>query len=353
MQEESDEGHIEYEAQDVDLGLASRQENEREKRDADSEAVAPLAFVGDAIATADASGSESKAPHTEQTTEHQGEDAVEVQQEDGDLQGLRLSGVEPPAGIHAHSVPQVTPLAAVVLAAGAGSRLRPLTLLRPKALCPIDNVPLVDAALMRVGAVTDSVAVNVHHGRAAMEAHLARRVHLSIEEPQALGTAGALGHLRPWIDGRPTLVMNVDAWHQADLKGFVDGWDGERVRVLIADEAFGPRARVVASLLPWGDVAALEPVPSGLYERSWGPAHERALLDVDRYDGPFFDCGTPARYLAANLAASGGRSVIGPAAVVDGDVEESVVWPGAEVRAGERLRHAIRATNRLTVLVRQ
>jgi len=243
--------------------------------------------------------------------------------------------------------------AAVVLAAGAGTRLRPLTWLRPKALCPVDNVTLLDAALARVGAVTDAIAVNVHHGRAAMEARLAGRVHLSIEEPAALGTAGAIGNLRRWIDGRPTLVMNVDAWHQADLRVFVDGWDGERVRLLIPDQEFGPRARVVASLLPWEDVAALEPVPSGLYEVSWRLAQERGRLDVDRYTGPFFDCGTPASYLAANLVASGGKAVIGPGAVVDGDVEESVVWPGAIVRAGERLRRAIRATDHLTVLVRQ
>jgi NDP-sugar pyrophosphorylase family protein len=247
----------------------------------------------------------------------------------------------------------VAAVAAVVLAAGAGTRLRPLTLLRPKGLCPIDNVPLVDLALAQMRAVTGAVAVNVHHGRALMEAHLAGRVHLSIEEPQALGTAGALGKLREWIDGRPTLVMNVDAWHQADLGPFVEGWDGERVRVLVAGESFGPHARVVASLLPWDDVAALSPTPSSLYEHNWLPAQEQGRLDVDRYAGVFFDCGTPGRYLAANMTASDGRSVIGRGAVVEGEVDECVVWPGGIVRAGERLRGAIRAGDRLTVLARQ
>src|SRR5439155_26439775 len=98
----------------------------------------------------------------------------------------------------ASSVPQVSELAAVVLAAGAGTRLRPLTWLRPKPLCPVDNVALVDLAMDRVSGVSGpgGVAVNVHHGRSAMEAHLADRVHLSVEEPEALGTAGALGNLR-------------------------------------------------------------------------------------------------------------------------------------------------------------
>ena len=45
-----------------------------------------------------------------------------------------------------------------------------------------------------------ALAVNVHHGRGAMLAHLARHhpgVHVSVEEPEALGTAGALGRARP------------------------------------------------------------------------------------------------------------------------------------------------------------
>jgi hypothetical protein len=174
----------------------------------------------------------------------------------------------------------VAELTSVVLAAGAGTRLRPLTWLRPKALCPVDNVALVDLALRRVEQVTDAVAVNIHHGRVAMEAHLAGRVHLSLEEPDALGTAGALGNLRDWIAGRPTLVVNADAWSDADLGPFVSGWDGERVRLLVAGDGFGPRARVVASLLPWTGVEHLEPRPSGLYERCWRPAQEAGRLDV-------------------------------------------------------------------------
>ena len=89
----------------------------------------------------------------------------------------------------------MTGLAGVVLAAGAGTRLRPLTRLRPKALCPVANVPLVDLALERVRPAVEAVAVNVHHGRAALEAHLAdAAVHVSVEEGEALGTGGALGH---------------------------------------------------------------------------------------------------------------------------------------------------------------
>ncbi len=248
----------------------------------------------------------------------------------------------------------VVGLAGVVLAAGAGQRLRPLTTLRPKALCPIANVPLVDLALARVPPEISDVAVNVHHGRAAMEAHLAGRgVHCSIEEDRPLGTAGALGHLRGWLDGRDALVVNADAWCPSSLGEFVDGWDGERVRLLVnAGGSLLPTSRIAGALLPWSEVARLEPEPSGLYELSWARAQAEGRLDVVPHDGPFVDCGTPADYLAANLAASGGASVVGEGAIVAGELDRSVVWPGAVVWPGESLSRAIRATELMTVLVR-
>ena len=234
----------------------------------------------------------------------------------------------------------MTGRAGVVLAAGLGTRLRPLTDLRPKALCPVDNVPLVDLAIARVRPWVGEMAVNVHAGREQMEAHLAGRdVHLSVEE-ELLGTAGALGRLREWIAGRPVLLANADAWHRFDLTDFVEGWDGERPRLLVVrDEAqgdFGPWRYVGAALLSWSDVASLEPVPSAL---DW----KARDVDLCPVTGEFYDCGTPADYLDANLAASGGRSVVGEGAQVDGDVVRSVVWPGAVVAAGERLVDAIRA----------
>jgi len=245
-------------------------------------------------------------------------------------------------------------LAGVVLAAGHGTRLRPLTLLRPKALCPVANVALVDLALERVRPVVEAVAVNVHHRRAAMEAHLEEAgVHVSIEEPEPLGTAGALGQLRGWLDGRAALVVNADAWCPGSLGPFVEGWDGERVRLLIpGDDDLHPTSKVAGALMPWSAIEPLAAVPSGLYERSWRPAHAAGRLEVVRHDGPFVDCGTPADYLRANLLASGGASVVGDGAVVAGRLDRCVVWPGAVVWPPETLTCAIRMTDSATVLVR-
>src|SRR5687767_5950416 len=160
-------------------------------------------------------------------------------------------------------------LAALVLAAGFGVRLRPMTSLLPKALCPVNNVPLVDLALARAKRVTDDVAVNIHHGREEMEEHLAGRAHLSIETPEALGTAGALGNLRGWVDGRDVLVVNSDAWHEDDLKGLLAGWDRSTIRLLTVHDPirgdFGDRRYCGAALIPWDEVSRLEAIPSGLY----------------------------------------------------------------------------------------
>ena len=249
-------------------------------------------------------------------------------------------------------------LAAVVLAAGAGRRLRPLTRLLPKALCPVGGVPLLDQALERASAVTAAVAVNAHHRRAQLAAHLASwpGVHLSVEEPEALGTAGALGHLRGWVDGRDVLVLNADAWHRADVGAFVAGWDRVRARLLtVSDPArgtWGDRRYVGVALLPWDHVRRLPDSPAGLWEVSWRHLAPGDDLELVPHDGPFFDCGTPADYLAANLTSSGGRTVVGEGAVVEGGAEESVLWPGARVKRAERLWRAIRAADGVTVLVR-
>ena len=263
----------------------------------------------------------------------------------------------------------------VVLAAGEGRRLAPLSEIVPKALCPVAGRPLLDHALDRVEALRAQgapVAVNLHHGADAVRAHLADRpwLHLSEEQPEALGTAGALGALRPWISGRGVLVVNADTWAPGDLTPFVSAWDRARPCVLVhGADSFGPRARVAASLLPWAEARVLEPVPTGLYEVVWRRCHEAGALDVVRHDGPFVDCGTPADLLEANLAAVAlagagplvdpsadvaggrvlGRSVVGPAAVVRGTVEDSVLWPGAVVAEGEVLVRSVRTGTGLTL----
>ncbi len=274
------------------------------------------------------------------------------------------------AGRHA-LVPE---LVAIVLAAGAGRRLAPLSELRPKPLCPVGNRALIDLAVERVAGLGGPVAVNLHHGAAALRAHLeaassSAPVHLSEEQPEALGTAGAIAGLRSWIDGRDVLVVNADTWAPGPLDGFVTGWDRSAPATLVqGTDRFGPRVGIVASLLPGADVERLEPEPTGLYEVVWRRAHAEGRLQVVRHDGPFVDCGTPTDLLEANLAAAAltggpvvdasaevdagsveGRSVVGAGAVVAGRVVDSVLWPGTTVAADEVLVRCVRANASLTL----
>jgi NDP-sugar pyrophosphorylase family protein len=252
-------------------------------------------------------------------------------------------------------------LCALVLAAGEGRRLRPLTFLRPKPLCPVGGTPLLDLGIERARTATGDVAVNLHHGREAIEAHLAAApagagVHRSVEEAEALGTAGAVAHARDWIAGRGVLVVNGDTWAPGDLGPAARGWDGERVRLLVAGDdrlrpPERPTNRIAAAFLPWSEVSALAPVPSGLWEASWRRLQAAGRLDILPWEGPCLDCGTPARYLAANLADSGGAPVVGEGCTVEGTVRRSVLWAGATVWRGEVLVDAVRAPG-LTVLVR-
>ena len=244
--------------------------------------------------------------------------------------------------------------AAVVLAAGEGVRLRPLTDHLPKALCPVGNQPLVDHAIARVSGHGD-VAVNVHHRRDQLETHLARRgVHVSVEREQALGTAGAIGRLRGWIDGRPVLITNADAWFSGSLDRLVAGWDGERVRLGVGYDPVRPDFAgawrfVGTSLLPWAWARRMQPEPSGLYEVCWRQAEEEGTLDLVPLDGAFIDCGTPRDYWAANMMWSGGTSVVAGSATIAGSVVRSVVWPGAVVAADECLIEAVRTTDGTTI----
>jgi mannose-1-phosphate guanylyltransferase/MurNAc alpha-1-phosphate uridylyltransferase len=262
-------------------------------------------------------------------------------------------------------------LAAVVLAAGEGRRLRPLTTLRPKPLCPLGASTGLDDALGRLAAAgftgPADVAVNAHHLAEQVTAAVGDRAFLSVEQPQALGTAGALGALRGWLDGRAVVVSNADAYLAGpdpagpDLAGpdpagddplgrLLDGWTGERPRLLTVRDPergdFGDLRFAGLSLLPAAAAALLRPEPTGLYEAVWRDG-EPELVE---FGGTFVDCGTPRDYLDANLHRSGGASVVGAGAVVAGRLTRSVVWPGAVVGPDEHLVDAVRTDTGLTVV---
>lgn len=261
---------------------------------------------------------------------------------------------------------------AVVLAAGKGTRLRPLTADVPKALCPVGNVPLLDLALARLAAVglagPAMVAVNACYLGGQVAAHVGNRAHISVEPGEPLGTGGGVANLRDWIAGRGVLALNVDAYlaaedGDAELAPLLAGWDGATARLLGVPTAptdpyrFGGHQFAGASLLAPADVAAVPDGPGELVRSVWRPAEAAGRLEVIEFAGTYLDTGTPADYLAANLHAAGDgnlvaidaevhgeldRAVVGPGARVFGRVTRGVVWPGGYVGPDEHLVDVIR-----------
>jgi NDP-sugar pyrophosphorylase family protein len=266
---------------------------------------------------------------------------------------------------------------AVVLAAGLGTRLRPLTDVLPKALVPVGNVPLLDRALHRLSAAGFSgpghVAVNAHHMADKVAGLVGDRAHLSYE-PVPLASAGALGLLKRWIDRRAVLVLNADAYVAAppgDLRALLDDWDGRTVRMLgrHADDGhppFGGLSFAGASLIPAGDARVLTAEYTHLVLTTWRPAERSGRLEAIPLTGTYIDCGSPGSYLEANLHAAHGQNLVAPEAVVTGAAHESVIgtgcrvdgvvrrcvlWPAAHVDADEQLVDSIRVGRDMTVEV--
>jgi mannose-1-phosphate guanylyltransferase/MurNAc alpha-1-phosphate uridylyltransferase len=275
----------------------------------------------------------------------------------------------------------MTEICGVLLAAGEGTRLRPLTELVPKALCPIGNIALLDRALTRIAALglagPESVAVNAAYLADQVVAHVGDRAHLSVEPGKPLGTTGGIANLRGWIDGRGALIGNADAYLSdprrepgKDIAALLGGWTGDTVRMLTrpldpgTGGGFSGQKFAGFSLVPWRYLRELPIIPDGLVGTVWRPAENAGELELITYDGLYLDTGTPADYLRANLHAAAGsavidlsaeitgtvtESVIGPDAVVDGTVTRCVIWPGATVTAAESLHDVIRVGRDLTV----
>lgn len=119
---------------------------------------------------------------------------------------------------------------AMVFAAGLGTRLRPLTDDRPKALVEVAGTPLLQLVLERLrSAGVDEVVINLHHKGSMIERFLESNawfglnVHLS-HESELLDTGGGLKQAAPWLVGPPDdvfLVHNVDVLSDVDLGALV------------------------------------------------------------------------------------------------------------------------------------
>ena len=135
------------------------------------------------------------------------------------------------------------PRTAMVMAAGLGKRMRPLTATRPKPLIEVAGKPLLDHVLDRLRAAgVERAVINVHYLPDALEAHLARKANgldiaISDERDELLETGGGLVRAEPLIDADPFLSVNSDnLWIDgpADaLKLLASHWDGDKMDALL------------------------------------------------------------------------------------------------------------------------
>jgi mannose-1-phosphate guanylyltransferase len=262
-------------------------------------------------------------------------------------------------------------IAAMILAAGRGTRLAPLTDRLAKPMVPIGDRPAIAHVAERVRLASERIVVNVHHRPGDVAAWAARESMAVSEEKDLLGTAGGLARARKLLGDGDVLVWNADIVSSFDPRALVAahrsnatlavraraagegnvgiGQDGRIVR--LRSERFGDEARGGEFLGIHVVGAALRdacPEIGCLVGDVYLPALRRdERLDAFVTDAPFVDVGTIAQYLAANRAwladraswaapdarveASIEGSVVGAGAVVLAPAIRSVVWPGARV----------------------
>lgn len=274
----------------------------------------------------------------------------------------------------------------MILAAGLGTRLRPLTNELPKPLLPIGDRPAIAhvASLLARAGVREA-ALNTHHLAEAFSPEVLNALPLALHvlhEPSILGTAGGVANARGALGDGPCLIWNGDILADVDVASL-----GSR------HHASGAAATLVIAPLPLGqgtvglgargEVVRLRGERFG-EERAGGDflgihvigARVRELLPGEGclvgdvylpmlrrgeeiatapYEGAWDDIGSLASYLAANrrwLASKGvgawvgggavidprvtlDQSVVGRGAVIEGEgaLTGCVVWPGAKALA--------------------
>jgi MurNAc alpha-1-phosphate uridylyltransferase len=140
-------------------------------------------------------------------------------------------------------IPAEVPHTAMVMAAGLGKRMRPLTATKPKPLIEIGGKTLLDHVLGKLRtAGVKKVVVNVHYLADAVEAHLASRPHgldvaISDERALLMETGGGMVQAEHLIDSDPFLAVNSDnLWIDgpADtLKLLASHWDDTKMDALL------------------------------------------------------------------------------------------------------------------------
>jgi len=243
-----------------------------------------------------------------------------------------------PAGFPVAAPRIQRPRRGMVLAAGLGKRMRPLTVSMPKPLVPVRKRPLIDYALDQLErAGVEEVVVNVHYFAEMVRGHVSRRrgmpISISDESDRLLDTGGgianAIGRFDDqaffllnsdtfWIDGvTPNLELMASAWRDEDMDGLLllsptvnaVGYGGPGDFLLAPDGRIARRPERRVAPFVYAGAAILHPRlfagrnadPFSLNE-VFDTAIEAGRLRGVRLEGMWFHVGTPGAIRLAERA---------------------------------------------------
>ena len=214
----------------------------------------------------------------------------------------------------------------MILAAGRGERMRPLTDVTPKPLIPVAGRSMLDRAMARLDEHgVSNVVVNVHHLGRQIAQHLEGRARI-VEEERLLDTGGSVKNALPLLGDGPFFVLNGDGlWQDGRipmLARMEAAWDAERMDALLLlhplDKTIGretrdrgdyfltadgrARHRGAADAAPYFfasvsicDSRLFHESPSGPFSllKLWNRAEAAGRLHGLAHDGQWFHIGTP------------------------------------------------------------
>jgi MurNAc alpha-1-phosphate uridylyltransferase len=256
------------------------------------------------------------------------------------IRGEELSGMRNPVHQLRYSPAMTVRLqTAMVLAAGLGVRMRPITDRMPKPMVAVGGKPLLDHVLDKLAdAGVKRAVVNVHHLADQIISHVAQRttpqVTISDERNQILGTGGAVAKALPllgsepffhlnadtmWIDGvRPNLSRLAEAFDPTAMDVLLlmapttasIGYKGSGDYAMAADGTLKKRREGQVVPFVYAGVAIMRPeafadAPQGAFELPqaiWHKAEEQGRLFGLRLEGVWMHVGTPDAIAAAERA---------------------------------------------------
>lgn len=262
----------------------------------------------------------------------------------------------------------------MLLAAGVGERMEPLSSLIPKPALPVAGEPLLASSLRALlAAGCRRLVVNLHrHPEQVVAAvqQVAPPVPVVFSfEPQLLGPAGGLSAARPALADGPVLVANADCWSQLDLQPLLASGRPERAVLALLPHPDRQRwgavhldsqGRVVGfsrageSLdrpgylftgfqLLGSETLAFLPAPPAPMDAFWQPLMAQGRLWGQVVGGEFREAGDPEAYWRLVMEVLAGESFVHPAAQVGNPekLEWTAVAAGARVGPGARLLRCV------------